>query len=1010
MSGYPVRFGKYMLLERVNVGGMAEVFKAKTFGVAGFERILAIKRILPSLVEDQEFIHMFIDEARIAVQLNHTNIAQIYELGKQGLHYYIAMEYLPSRDLRGILDRLRSGGQLMPIAQAAYITAKICEGLDYAHRRRDPSGQPMNIVHRDVSPQNVLVTYEGDIKVIDFGIAKAANRASKTQAGVLKGKFGYMSPEQVRGLPIDRRSDIFAVGVLLYEMVTGERLFIAESDFSTLERVRNAEVIPPSMFNKKVTPELEQVVLRSLAREAEDRYQWASDLAEDLQRFLIEDRTIFNPKRLAAYMKEAYAVEIAEERAKMEEFLSISMDDSDKQEQGAAPRSEPRNRPPVPMESLLSMEAEPDEGVDYDGEDRTYVLESSEAGRSLEASMARPSAPGPSAQAGAARLVEPTHDDPLSEASLYGEEESDLEDDAATQVAAVNPFDENPPDTMEGASTPPRAPVRGAASTRPPMRGFEDFSEDGGTRPDNGNLLSLPPPPVPFAVDDGPILAPRDAREARPASPPLARPAVSPPPRMEERRPPPPEPLAPAEQKGAGERSGPRHSAPPPSLYVAGALALVAFLAVSAALYVKLSSGALVPLILEPPDLAQPLPTAQVYVDDEQVAQGLPAWVTLEEGVSHQLRVEAEGFAVFELPLPKGSHTLTRMKIPLVAVAAKPDDGDPPSDGIATEELRVNADVGVVKEGGPTEPSGAAEPSQAAALASKEEESPQAATAAAAATPSELANDVVADPTPSVQLADAGPWRVSFTAIADGASLAGARVYRDGAVVGITPFEAELASDVSSVRFEVRAEGYAVRQLEIERRGRGHVGPSSLRLLRPSTDEGAAAASAATDVGSDTPPGEGRGSTSSGAPPPASASSGQAAPTSVALPTGESTRQAAPGPRADDPSTASDNDERRQRRQKTPRARRVSLALGTRPIAQVIVDGDKIPQTTPLMGARALKLRPGDHTIQFVDTKTNNRYRYKVTLPPDSPSNKLIIILGGDIRVKEGTVKAVELK
>ncbi|MFZ9890012.1 MAG: serine/threonine protein kinase, partial [Myxococcota bacterium] len=207
MSGYPVRFGKYVLLERVNVGGMAEVFKAKTFGVAGFERILAIKRILPSLVDDQEFIHMFIDEARIAVQLNHTNIAQIYELGKQGPHYYIAMEYLPSRDLRSILDRLRSAGQLMPIAQAAYITAKICEGLDYAHRRRDPAGAPMNIIHRDVSPQNILVTYEGDIKVIDFGIAKAANRASKTQAGVLKGKFGYMSPEQVRGLPIDRRSD-----------------------------------------------------------------------------------------------------------------------------------------------------------------------------------------------------------------------------------------------------------------------------------------------------------------------------------------------------------------------------------------------------------------------------------------------------------------------------------------------------------------------------------------------------------------------------------------------------------------------------------------------------------------------------------------------------------------------------------------------------------------------------------------------------------------------------------
>jgi eukaryotic-like serine/threonine-protein kinase len=212
MSNYPVKFGKYLLLERINVGGMAEVFKAKTFGVAGFERILAIKRILPNLVEDDEFIKMFIDEARIAVQLNHTNIVQIYELGKHGDHYYIAMEYLGSRDLRAILDRMRANGQLMQIPQAAYVCAKVCEGLDYAHKKRDQSGQPMNIIHRDVSPQNILIGFEGEVKVIDFGIAKAANRASKTQAGVLKGKFGYMSPEQVRGLPIDRRCDIFAVG------------------------------------------------------------------------------------------------------------------------------------------------------------------------------------------------------------------------------------------------------------------------------------------------------------------------------------------------------------------------------------------------------------------------------------------------------------------------------------------------------------------------------------------------------------------------------------------------------------------------------------------------------------------------------------------------------------------------------------------------------------------------------------------------------------------------------
>ena len=323
MDSSLVRFGKYLLLERINIGGMAEVFRAKTFGVEGFERIVAIKRILPSLIEDDEFVTMFIDEARIAVQLNHPNITQIYELGKHGDHYYIAMEFLASRDLRLILDRLNDQQQLMPIPQAAYIATKICEALDYAHRKRDAGGTPMNIIHRDVSPQNILVSFDGDVKMIDFGIAKAANRASKTQVGVLKGKFAYMSPEQVRGLPIDRRSDVFAVGIVLYEMLTGERLFIAESDFSTLQKVRDAVVEPPSTFNRKILPELEAIVMKALARDVEDRYQWTSDLAEALQPYLIEGRTIYGSKNLETFIRDAYAPEVASEREKMEQFREV---------------------------------------------------------------------------------------------------------------------------------------------------------------------------------------------------------------------------------------------------------------------------------------------------------------------------------------------------------------------------------------------------------------------------------------------------------------------------------------------------------------------------------------------------------------------------------------------------------------------------------------------------------------------------------------------------------------
>jgi serine/threonine protein kinase len=319
----PTTFGKYLLLERINIGGMAEVFKAKTFGIEGFERVLAVKRILPNMAEDEEFINMFIDEARIAVQLSHPNVVSIYELGKFESQYYIAMEYVPGKDLRQVLDRFRKGNTTMPTVAAAYLVSKICEGLDYAHRKADPSGRPLNLIHRDVSPQNILLSYEGAVKITDFGIVKAEDRASKTQAGVLKGKFGYMSPEQVRGLEIDRRSDIFAVGILLYEALTGKRLFIGESDFSTLEKVRNAEVVPPSEHNPEVTEALEKVVLKALARERDERYQWAIELHDDLQRFLIEGDTIFNAQRLGGLLRGEYQAEIEEEQQKMESFLRL---------------------------------------------------------------------------------------------------------------------------------------------------------------------------------------------------------------------------------------------------------------------------------------------------------------------------------------------------------------------------------------------------------------------------------------------------------------------------------------------------------------------------------------------------------------------------------------------------------------------------------------------------------------------------------------------------------------
>jgi eukaryotic-like serine/threonine-protein kinase len=311
-----MQYGPYLLLERISVGGMAEVYKAKEYGVEGFERTVAVKRILPHVAEDEEFIAMFKDEAKIAVQLNHGNIAQIYNLGNEQDSFYIALEYINGRDLRAIFQKCQQQGKPMPISQACYVIMKICEGLDYAHNKKDKYQRELNIIHRDVSPPNILVSFEGEVKLIDFGVAKAAGRASRTQAGILKGKFGYMSPEQVRGMPLDRRSDVFSVGVVLFEMLTGTRLFQADTDFATLEKVRAVEVPRPSSLNPEINKPLENIMYKALAREPEQRYQSAIELHDELQAFMFAQGLFYSRKDLAGWMRHQYAREIELEKEK----------------------------------------------------------------------------------------------------------------------------------------------------------------------------------------------------------------------------------------------------------------------------------------------------------------------------------------------------------------------------------------------------------------------------------------------------------------------------------------------------------------------------------------------------------------------------------------------------------------------------------------------------------------------------------------------------------------------
>ncbi len=321
---HPIKFGKYLLLERIAVGGMAEVFIAKAFGAEGFERLLAIKKILPTLGEDAEFISMFVDEARIAAQLAHANIVQVLELGKHEETLFIVMEYVSGRDLRQLMERYRRRQQPMPIPQAAYVVKEVCEALDHAHRKRDAKGRPLGIVHRDVSPQNVLVGFEGEVKLIDFGIAKAESRLQKTQAGILKGKFSYMSPEQVKGEPVDARSDVFACGILLWEMVTGEKLFTGDSDYAVLDKVRMGLVPPPRSRNPRCPEALEKVILKVLAVDPALRHQSASDLHDELVRFTVAADAVFGPRQLAAWLREEFASEYEQEQKRLRTWLSVA--------------------------------------------------------------------------------------------------------------------------------------------------------------------------------------------------------------------------------------------------------------------------------------------------------------------------------------------------------------------------------------------------------------------------------------------------------------------------------------------------------------------------------------------------------------------------------------------------------------------------------------------------------------------------------------------------------------
>jgi TonB family protein len=295
-------FGSYELLEPIATGGMAEVYRARMRGMEGFEKIVAIKRILPHLSDNDEFVSMFIDEAKLAAQLQHPNIIHIYDLGRIERSYYIAMEYVDGRDLRSLLRLLDEKGTRLPLGLGILVGARLAAALDYAHRKHDLHGHALALVHRDISPQNILISYDGEIKLCDFGIAKAASKASHTRAGALKGKLQYMSPEQAWGKDIDHRSDIFSLGLVIYEMTTGRKAFAGDSELSVLEQVREPHITMPRDIDPAIPPQVERAIMRALRTDREERYQTAAELASDLEGFLLAIRPSPSAVELGAFL------------------------------------------------------------------------------------------------------------------------------------------------------------------------------------------------------------------------------------------------------------------------------------------------------------------------------------------------------------------------------------------------------------------------------------------------------------------------------------------------------------------------------------------------------------------------------------------------------------------------------------------------------------------------------------------------------------------------------------
>lgn len=297
---------RYTIAERLDSGGMAEVFRGVAESIAGFKKSVAIKRILPELTKNPKFVAMFLDEAKLSLYLQHANIVQVFDIGQADDSYFLVMEYVNGANLKQVLERLNHRNRRITVQQSIYIMLECCKALNYAHGLENPeTGEPLSIVHRDISPPNILLSKMGEVKLVDFGLAKANSQIERTDAGVVKGKFSYLSPEAASGRVVDHRADLFAVGILLWEMLTNRRLFFGDTDYQTVELVRQASIPSIQALNSDVEPELEEIVRKALAREPDDRFQEAADLGDSLAQYLFSRRLKVTARDIASLVRDA---------------------------------------------------------------------------------------------------------------------------------------------------------------------------------------------------------------------------------------------------------------------------------------------------------------------------------------------------------------------------------------------------------------------------------------------------------------------------------------------------------------------------------------------------------------------------------------------------------------------------------------------------------------------------------------------------------------------------------